>query len=99
MADPYNRERSDGSLCQGRISAIDVDQVDKRYTTSDWSYCATSISALDLALTAKRIRRRGVFQDRREGRSQTAPYPLIRANEALADLRSGRLQGAMVLVP
>ena len=27
------------------------------------------------------------------------PYPLIRANEALADLRSGRLQGAMVLVP
>ncbi len=29
----------------------------------------------------------------------TVPYPLARANEALADLRSGRLQGAAVLVP
>lgn len=29
----------------------------------------------------------------------TAPYPLDRANEALADLRAGRLQGAAVLVP
>jgi alcohol dehydrogenase, propanol-preferring len=27
------------------------------------------------------------------------PYPLIRANDALSDLRSGRLQGAAVLVP
>lgn len=26
-------------------------------------------------------------------------YPLATANEALADLRSGRLQGAAVLVP
>jgi alcohol dehydrogenase, propanol-preferring len=32
-------------------------------------------------------------------KTQTAPYPLTRANEALADLRSGRLQGAAVLVP
>jgi alcohol dehydrogenase, propanol-preferring len=32
-------------------------------------------------------------------KTQTVPYPLIRANEALADLRSGRLQGAAVLVP
>lgn len=31
--------------------------------------------------------------------TQTAPYPLIRANEALSDLRSGRLRGAAVLVP
>ncbi len=31
-------------------------------------------------------------------KTQTIPYPLIRANEALADLRSGRLQGAAVLV-
>ena len=31
--------------------------------------------------------------------TQTVPYPLIRANEALSDLRSGRLQGAAVLVP
>jgi alcohol dehydrogenase, propanol-preferring len=31
--------------------------------------------------------------------TQTAPYPLARANEALGDLRSGRLQGAAVLVP
>jgi propanol-preferring alcohol dehydrogenase len=29
----------------------------------------------------------------------TKPYPLLHANEALADLRSGRLQGAAVLVP
>ncbi|MBV8824879.1 MAG: zinc-dependent alcohol dehydrogenase family protein [Bradyrhizobiaceae bacterium] len=29
----------------------------------------------------------------------TVPYPLARANEALADLREGRLQGAAVLVP
>jgi propanol-preferring alcohol dehydrogenase len=32
-------------------------------------------------------------------RTQTVPYPLRRANEALEDLRSGRLQGAAVLVP
>lgn len=31
--------------------------------------------------------------------TQTVPYPLARANDALADLRSGRLQGAAVLVP
>jgi alcohol dehydrogenase, propanol-preferring len=30
---------------------------------------------------------------------ETARYPLERANEALADLRSGRLQGAAVLMP
>ena len=29
----------------------------------------------------------------------TTVYPLERANEALADLRSGRIQGAAVLVP
>jgi propanol-preferring alcohol dehydrogenase len=32
-------------------------------------------------------------------KTQTLSYPLVRANEALADLRSGRLQGAAVLVP
>jgi propanol-preferring alcohol dehydrogenase len=32
-------------------------------------------------------------------RSEVARYPLARANEALADLRDGRLQGAAVLVP
>jgi propanol-preferring alcohol dehydrogenase len=32
-------------------------------------------------------------------KTKTVPYPLVRANEALADLRSGRLQGAAVLVP
>lgn len=32
-------------------------------------------------------------------RTQTVRYPLEAANEALADLRSGRLQGAAVLVP
>jgi propanol-preferring alcohol dehydrogenase len=32
-------------------------------------------------------------------RSQTTRYPLARANEALADLRAGRLRGAAVLVP
>jgi propanol-preferring alcohol dehydrogenase len=31
--------------------------------------------------------------------TQTVSYPLVRANEALADLRAGRLQGAAVLVP
>jgi alcohol dehydrogenase, propanol-preferring len=31
--------------------------------------------------------------------TQTVPYPLARANEALSDLRSGRLQGAAVLTP
>jgi propanol-preferring alcohol dehydrogenase len=31
--------------------------------------------------------------------TQTVPYPLSRANEALSDLRTGRLQGAAVLVP
>ncbi len=31
--------------------------------------------------------------------TQTVSYPLARANEALADLRSGRLHGAAVLVP
>lgn len=32
-------------------------------------------------------------------RAETVPYPLERANEALADLRHGRLQGAAVLLP
>jgi propanol-preferring alcohol dehydrogenase len=32
-------------------------------------------------------------------RSRARPYPLERANEALDDLRSGRLEGAAVLVP
>ncbi len=32
-------------------------------------------------------------------RTTTVPYPLERANEALDDLRAGRLQGAAVLVP
>ena len=31
-------------------------------------------------------------------RSQTRTYPLERANDALADLRAGRLSGAAVLV-
>jgi propanol-preferring alcohol dehydrogenase len=32
-------------------------------------------------------------------RTTTTVYPLVRANEALADLRAGRFQGAAVLVP
>jgi propanol-preferring alcohol dehydrogenase len=32
-------------------------------------------------------------------RSEITRYPLLRANQALADLREGRLQGAAVLVP
>jgi propanol-preferring alcohol dehydrogenase len=32
-------------------------------------------------------------------RTTTMPYPLDKANEALDDLRSGRLEGAAVLVP
>ena len=32
-------------------------------------------------------------------KTQTNPYSLDRANEALADLRGGRLHGAAVLVP
>lgn len=32
-------------------------------------------------------------------KTETVPYPLERANEALDDLRAGRLQGAAVLVP
>ena len=32
-------------------------------------------------------------------KTQTSPYSLDHANEALADLRSGRLHGAAVLVP
>jgi propanol-preferring alcohol dehydrogenase len=32
-------------------------------------------------------------------RSRVRPYPLVDANEALADLRAGRLEGAAVLVP
>jgi propanol-preferring alcohol dehydrogenase len=31
--------------------------------------------------------------------TQTTPYPLRRANEALADLRAGRFEGAAVLIP
>ena len=32
-------------------------------------------------------------------KTETTAYPLLRANEALADLRAGRLHGAAVLVP
>ena len=32
-------------------------------------------------------------------KTETVPYPLARANEALSNLREGRLQGAAVLVP
>ena len=31
--------------------------------------------------------------------TEIVPYPLPRANDALADLRNGRLQGAAVLLP
>jgi propanol-preferring alcohol dehydrogenase len=31
--------------------------------------------------------------------TETVSYPLTQANKALSDLRSGRLQGAAVLVP
>ena len=31
--------------------------------------------------------------------TQTTPYPLAQANQALADLRAGRFEGAAVLVP
>jgi alcohol dehydrogenase, propanol-preferring len=31
--------------------------------------------------------------------TQTTPYPLNEANQALADLRAGRFDGAAVLVP
>lgn len=32
-------------------------------------------------------------------KTETTPYPLSDANQALTDLRTGRLQGAAVLVP
>lgn len=32
-------------------------------------------------------------------RTHTVSYPLARANDALADLRAGRLSGAAVLIP
>ena len=32
-------------------------------------------------------------------RTETVPYPLVAANEALSDLRDGRIQGAAVLLP
>jgi alcohol dehydrogenase, propanol-preferring len=32
-------------------------------------------------------------------KSEVTRYPLEQANEALADLREGRLQGAAVLIP
>jgi len=32
-------------------------------------------------------------------KTETVRYPLARANDALADFREGRLQGAAVLVP
>jgi propanol-preferring alcohol dehydrogenase len=32
-------------------------------------------------------------------RTTTQPYPLAAANQALTDLRTGKLQGAAVLVP
>jgi alcohol dehydrogenase, propanol-preferring len=31
--------------------------------------------------------------------TKTTPYPLRQANEALADLRAGRFEGAAVLLP
>jgi alcohol dehydrogenase, propanol-preferring len=32
-------------------------------------------------------------------KTHTSAYPLARANEALQDLRNGRLEGAAVLLP
>jgi propanol-preferring alcohol dehydrogenase len=32
-------------------------------------------------------------------KTEITRYPLVRANEALSDLREGRLQGAAVLIP
>jgi len=31
--------------------------------------------------------------------THTTPYPLAKANDALADLRAGRFEGAATLVP
>jgi alcohol dehydrogenase, propanol-preferring len=39
------------------------------------------------------------FVARQPLRVEATPYPLVRANEALADLRAGRIEGAAVLVP
>jgi len=39
------------------------------------------------------------FAARHTIRTETVPYPLIDANEALDDLRAGRLSGAAVLIP
>src|SRR5271168_2957332 len=52
-------------------------------------------------LWEERVLRSVANLTRREAgvRTETATYPLDRANEALDDLRSGALQGAAVLVP
>ena len=49
----------------------------------------TRQDGLDLLAIAPRI---GIV-------TKTTPYPMQQANEALADLRAGRFDGAAVLVP
>src|SRR6516165_9818060 len=66
-----------------------------------WELLCHSNQRVGLSVSVKGVRREEFFRivPKAGIRTQTVTYPLIRANEALADLRSGRVQGAVVLVP
>ena len=61
--------------------------------------CRTDLHVLDGVLTRADAREFSGLVPHAGVKTQVTRYPLERANDALADLRAGRLEGAAVLVP
>ena len=85
--------RRGGRVVSGGIHMSDIPAFPYRILWEERSIASVAnLTRQDGIEFLKIAREAGVVTD-------TKPYALVRANEALADLREGRLQGAAVLVP
>ena len=85
--------RKGGRVVSGGIHMSDIPAFPYRLLWGERSIASVAnLTRQDGVEFLKIAREAGVVTD-------TKPYALVRANEALADLREGRLQGAAVLVP
>jgi propanol-preferring alcohol dehydrogenase len=85
--------RKGGRVVSGGIHMSDIPSFPYRLLWEERSIASVAnLTRDDGAEFLKIAREAGII-------TETTPYPLARANDALADLREGRLQGAAVLVP
>lgn len=85
--------RKGGRVVSGGIHMTDIPAFPYRLLWNERSIASVAnLTRQDGVEFLKIAREAGVVTD-------TTSYPLARANDALADLRDGRLQGAAVLVP